>query len=191
MPIKNFWSLEAGEAMLAEQLQQRRSGLEVFFPVKDVAVDLLAVKNLGTRESLSITIQVKESRAFQPKVGEVFPSEAVVNWFTLDARKLMRFKQRVQFYVFVCSRYDFEAKKKVIVPDYLIVPTPELIKRLTAYKDNPEKRWFLYFCIEPNGRCLEWRGIKHKNMSEETKRLERDFTQFLNNWSLIESGTVL
>jgi hypothetical protein len=185
MPIKNFWSLEAGEAMFAEQLQQKVSGLEVFFPIKDIAVDLLAVKDLGIRKPLLITFQVKESRAFEPKGGEVFPYQAVVNWFTLDARKLTRFQHRVQFHVFVCSRYDFEAQKKVLVPDYLIVPTPELIKRLTAYKGNPEKRWFLYFCVEPSGRCLEWRGINHKNMSRETGRLDRDFTQFRNNWSRI------
>ena len=56
MPIRNLWSLEPGECIVAEELIKRLK-CDVYFPIRDVGIDLLAVK--GAKH---IGIQVKESR---------------------------------------------------------------------------------------------------------------------------------
>ena len=185
MSIKNFWSLEPGEAMVAEVMQQKLHGWEVFFPIKDVGVDLVAASAIGTNEARLLTFQVKESKAFERRERDATPPNTVINWFVLDPAKAQRFQARVNFYIFVCSRYDFARSRKVLVADYVIVPSDELLRRLHSYRNPAEKRWHLYLCVKQEGRCLDWRGIGRKNRRGETKRPERDYTRFLNNWKLV------
>ena len=185
MAIKNFWSLEAGEAMVAEAIRRKLSDWEVFFPVKDVGVDLLVVTALGTKETRVVTVQVKESKAFERGSNDITPPDTVVNWFLLNGEKVEKSQTRANFYIFVCSRYDFDAAKKTLLADYLIIPFQELVRRLRSYKAG--ERWDLYFCVEKDGRCLDWRGITHKNKTEEIKCSERHYSDFLNRWDKIVS----
>jgi len=187
MPIKNFWSLEAGEAMVAEELQKRLRGWEIFFPVKDVGVDIVAVSGIGSSVRRVLTFQVKESKAFENKEKSIKPVNTVTNWFSPDSSKARRFLSRVDFYLFVCSRYDFRQPKKTLTADYVIVPSNELVRRLTSYRSSPEKKWYLYLCVEQSGRCLDWRGISRKNVKAETTRPERDYGAFVNNWQSVIS----
>lgn len=57
MPIRNMWSLEPGECLTAEKLAKIG---EVFFPLRDVGVDLLVVKG-----GKHVRLQVKESRYYR------------------------------------------------------------------------------------------------------------------------------
>lgn len=59
MPIRNIWSLEPAECIVAEELTNRLRGCQVFFPLHDVGVDLLVVK--GEKH---LSLQVKESRYY-------------------------------------------------------------------------------------------------------------------------------
>jgi hypothetical protein len=86
MPIKNFWSIEAGEAMVAEAIQKNLPGFEVFFPIKDVGVDLLAVSGVGTNKARIFSFQVKESRPYESH-REITPPGTATNWFVLDPLK--------------------------------------------------------------------------------------------------------
>lgn len=58
VPIRNVWSLEPGECIVAEEIMERLK-CEVYFPVRDVGLDLLIVK--GDKH---VGIQVKESRYY-------------------------------------------------------------------------------------------------------------------------------
>ena len=87
MPIKNFWSLEPGEAMVAETMRRQLPGWEIFFPVKDIAVDLLAVREAGTSRGRMLTIQVKESKAYERRDRDVTPVDSVIGWFVLNPKK--------------------------------------------------------------------------------------------------------
>jgi hypothetical protein len=190
MPIKNFWSLEAGEAMVADELQHKLPRWEVFFPIKDVGVDLLAASGVGTNVVQVLTFQVKESRAHPRRKNDLTPPNTNVNWFSIDSAKMQRFQSRVNFYVFVCSHYDFVAARKNLVPSYMIIPSRELIRRLRSYSiSTSKKRWFLYLCVEESRRCLDWRGITRKNKDKEIERAERNYSSFLNNWEQVNSHT--
>ena len=58
MAVKNFWALTPSEAIVAWELQQR--GFHVFFPTKDVGVDLMVLQELNKARRRPITIQVKD-----------------------------------------------------------------------------------------------------------------------------------
>ena len=62
LPVRNLWSLEPGECIVAEEILNKIKDVEVFFPLRDVGVDLLVVK--GKRH---VGIQVKESRYYFSK----------------------------------------------------------------------------------------------------------------------------
>ena len=188
MPIKNFWSLEPGEAMVAETMRHQLPGWEIFFPVKDIGVDLLAVREAGTSRGRMLTIQVKESKAYERRDRDVTPVDSVTGWFVLNPPKTRRSIPRVNFYVFVCSHYKFAGTRKLLTVSYVIVPTQELIRRLNYYKPHSEQRWDLYLVVEPNRRCLDWRGIGRKNKDTETARPERDYSEFLNIWNQMDSA---
>jgi len=57
MPIRNLWSLESGEVVTVEAMLENIKDIEVYFPLHDIGVDLLAVK--GKKHA---SVQVKESR---------------------------------------------------------------------------------------------------------------------------------
>jgi hypothetical protein len=188
MAIKNFWSLEPGEAMVADEMRQKLSGWEVYFPIKDVGVDLLAASGIGTSMGKLLTFQVKESKAYERRERDITPEDTVTGWFALNAAKTRGAASRVNFHVFVCSRYHFARTKRILTVDYLVVPTKELIRRLDCYHADTGPRWDLYLVVEQNGRCLDWRGIGRRNRGEEIGRPQRDYTQFLNNWQQVNSS---
>ena len=69
MTIKNFWSLEPGECIVAEELNKRLNDCQIFFPLHDTGTDLLITK--GKKH---IGIQVKESRSYKNRTE--FPKTA-------------------------------------------------------------------------------------------------------------------
>jgi hypothetical protein len=62
MPIRNLWSLECGEVITAEALLKNIKGCEVYFPFKDVGIDLLVVKG---KKPVSIQdwVEAREEKA--------------------------------------------------------------------------------------------------------------------------------
>ena len=58
MPIRNIWSLQPGECLVAEKMMEILN-LDVYFHIKDVGTDLLAIRN-----GRPVRIQVKGSRYY-------------------------------------------------------------------------------------------------------------------------------
>jgi hypothetical protein len=44
LPVRNLWSLELGECIVAEEILERLKGCEVYFSTHDVGVDLLVAR---------------------------------------------------------------------------------------------------------------------------------------------------
>ena len=64
LPVRNIWSLEPGECIVAEEIMKRLK-YEVFFPLRDIGIDLLVVKS-----NKHVGIQVKESVTISAGSGE-------------------------------------------------------------------------------------------------------------------------
>ena len=172
MPVRNLWSLEPGECIVAEEILDKIKEAEVFFPVHDVGVDLLVVR--GRKH---VGIQVKESRYYKSrtwKSGHVGHS-----WHQVKKIKFERSKDKVNFYVFL-TYLPIQSEHKVSSFGYkfLIVPSSELEKRTTV--KDAGKRSIYSFCFH----------FQDKNVWDErvTATLENpltDYSRFLNAWDLV------
>jgi hypothetical protein len=172
LPVRNLWSLEPGECIVAEELLIKLTDVEVFFPVHDVGVDLLVV-----RGEKHVGIQVKESRYY---IGRAWKSGHVGHsWHQLKRLKFERNKGKIDFYVFL-TYLPILAEHKVSSFGYkfLIVPSSELERRMVV-KDAGKKAIYS-FCFH----------FQDKNVWDErvTTTLDNpltDYSQFLNAWDLM------
>jgi hypothetical protein len=175
VPIRNLWSLEPGECIVAEEILDKLKDVEVYFPVHDVGIDLLIVK--GKKH---VGIQVKESRYY---IGRAWKSGHVGHsWQQIKKIKFDKSKGRVDFYVFL-TYLPIQAEHKVSSFGYkfLIVPSSELEKRM-AVKDAGKKSIYS-FCFH----------FQDKNVWDErvTVTLDNpltDYSRFLNAWQLMDKA---
>jgi len=166
MPIKNLWSLETGEAVTAEALLKNVEGCEVYFPVRDVGVDLLAVR--GSRH---VGIQAKESRYYTSKRRPRGHS-----WHQLSAKSLRRSSGKVDFYVFLTYLPRFgERRLSTFENRFVIVPAREL-EGLVEGKSAGKKGVYSFYFSFDGETVLEVRG-------EMT-----DYSRYLNRWDLIRKA---
>jgi hypothetical protein len=171
LSIRNIWSLQPGECFVAEELTKR--GFEVYFPLRDIGVDLLVVN-----EEKHVGIQVKESRYYisrKWKSGHVGHS-----WHQIRMKKLL--KSKVDFYVFLTYLpVHGEHKVSRFQNRFLIVPRSELEKR--AIVKDAGKRDIFSFCFHSEGNHV-W--DERVTVSLEDKRT--DYSQFLEAWNLIDQS---
>ena len=150
MAYKNFWSLNTDEAVVAGILKsQTDKDLEVLMPMSAQmkGVDLVLM-NVKTKKS--ITIQVKGSRAFEPKPLDLrrygygnsswfFLNEKIINGATAD------------YFIFLI--YVLEEKIKIgrrtLSPHTLVIPTDELQKLTKKNKKAHGGRFSYYFWVNP------------------------------------------
>jgi hypothetical protein len=173
MPIKNLWSLEPGECIVAEKIARALKGeCQLFFPLKDIGTDLLIV-----RKAKCISLQVKESRYFKNgKCGDYYGYA-----FHQVAKKKIHLEEKlVDFFIFLTylpvtsktGKIHFEHR-------YLVVPTNELRKRAAQKSAGKSKIYRFYFHFGEN-EVLDIRGTS--GLPRESK----DYTSFVDAWGLIE-----
>ena len=169
MPVRNIWSLEPGECIVAEVLLERLR-CEVFFPVHDVGVDLLAVK--GAKH---VGIQVKESRYFfrKRRSGHVLGH----SWHQVKRAKFL--KGKVDFYVFL-TYVPVVGEHKISHFDnkFLIVPSSELEKRMAVKDAGKRQIYGFYFRFEGEKVWDERVAVTLQNPLT-------DYSEFLDAWELI------
>ena len=126
MAIKNFWSLEPGEAIFAEELHKKfKDKINVYFPLKDTGIDLLAVSRSSNK---TVSFQVKESRYYEDKN---------TSWHQETKEKIQNNKNKVDFYVFLIYLPGHMAgtkKKSLFEKLFIIIPTRDLIERVKIKK---------------------------------------------------------
>lgn len=165
MSLRNLWSLQPGEVIVAEMLDKKVKRCQIYFPMRDIGIDLLAARN-----NKHVGIQVKESR-YHIKGGARDRS-----WHQVKKKRLAETKKGVDFYIFLTylprlgeHKYDsFEYK-------FVIVPTDALAKRLTTKNAGSKGIYSFYFHFE---------GKKVTEIRDEPT----DYSKFLNNWTLIDKS---
>lgn len=165
MPIRNLWSLECGEVITAETLLKNIKGCEVYFPLHDVGIDLLVVK-----DKKHVSIQVKESRYYTRRVWKGTLGHS---WHSLHKKKFLRDKKKVDFYVFLTYLPKFgEHRMQKFENKFIIIPTSELSKGIENKKAG--KKGIYFFCFNFEG----------KKVTEKRDKLT-DYSEYLNQWNLI------
>jgi len=178
--------LDAAEAVVAWELQKR--GLYVFFPAKDVGIDLLVVKNLTEKKPLSI--QVKGSRFWE------WPDEmgGYGGWFKLSRRKMDQDVRFIDFYILVLfhtkpSKTGYEKFER----DFFIIPASELKERINHYYKGGDmlNMYLRVFRYQKMKKIIDYRGITKKNRKELLDDPWRNYSGYMNKWEKLLESQVL
>ena len=184
--MRPLFTIHAGEYLAGLHIQKTLK-LNAWIPAKDIGIDLLVTDPKNRR---AVSLQIKYGKDFLPeeKVPEIRQKFRCASWFTLDWKKLN--KSKADYWVFVLQ--GFKSKQ----PDFVVIPTPELRKRMKEIHGAESGKLQSYLCTIDK-QCWETRVSKASGISLTTIRLQiaqgtyvnaaRDFTQYLNAWDAIET----
>jgi hypothetical protein len=183
--LRNLWSLDPAEAVVACELQKRK--LHVFFPAKDVGIDMIVIKDVLKENRKAVAIQVKGSRYFDWK--DEFGGYG--GWFKLSRRKMERDIEIVDFYVFVLfhskpSKTGYEKFER----DFFIIPANDFNERIIHYYRGGDmvNMYLRVFEYQGEKKIIDYRGITKKNREKSLSDSWRDYSTYVNNWEkLVES----
>ena len=166
MAIKNFWSLQAGEAIISDLIKKKLSKCyQIFFPVNNQLKNLdLILINLKTKKI--VTIQIKESREFNEGTGN--------GWFIVNRDKVKN--KVVDFYIFVVYATIQTAHKIKIQVRTLIIPSEDLMLKSKNKRLISNKNYYYFFRIQ---------GNKAYDDREKGKEPE-DYSEYVDNFKLLE-----
>lgn len=156
---KNFWSLNTDEAVVTGILRdETHKNFEVLMPInaqmKNVDLVLMNMKNKKIA-----TIQVKGSRAYEPRENEVKKfGDGSGGWFFFH-KKLIH-NSTADYFIFLV--YILSQSKKTgrrhIRPHTITIPTKQLQELCKKYKKATSDRYSFYFWINPTEkRAFDWR----------------------------------
>jgi len=173
MTIKNFWSIEPGELIFAEELFSKYPDkLNVYFPLKDTGVDLLAISKAKKN---SITFQIKESRYYKNNT-----------WHQETKKRIQRNRANVDFYIFIIyyPSTDSERGSHKFEKHYIIVPMKDLIKKIEHKSPDKNGKYSFYFHLEKNNTQVK--EIREKKATLQNNKTAFDYSSYLNAWHLID-----
>jgi len=164
MAIKNFWSLNVDEAIVADKLQNdlKLKGYELFFPLRPQLknIDLLLVK-LKTKKTYAI--QVKGSRTYKPQKREVNRfGEGQSCWIRIERKNIFEPTNPVDFFIFLIHLEVDGRTKRQIESYYVVISTDEFKELLTKSKKKTGKGnvYDFYIWINPRNETAvdfeEW-----------------------------------
>lgn len=148
---KNFWSLNVDEAIVSGILRDATpKNIEVFMPLnaqmKDIDLIIMNTKNKRT-----LTIQVKGSRAYEPKRNEIKKfRDGSSGWFFFPKKSIE--KSTADYFIFlIYVLEDFlKTGRRRIMPHTIIIPTKEIKRLCKKYKiAHGNKRYSFDFWINP------------------------------------------
>lgn len=179
MAVKSYWSFEPGESIVAEELVNRKKEFDFYFPLKDKGIDILGVHKKTKRV---ITFQVKESRYYEK-------SKSDHSWHQEDKHKIIRNKEKVDYYVFVTYIPSHLSKEKQKKPHFdikfIIVPMKELLEKIKNKRPNKAGKYSFYFSYNRQERKVI--EVREKDKIWENNKLF-DYTKYSDNngWDKIK-----
>jgi len=108
----------------------------------------LVLMNIDNKKS--VTIQVKGSKAFEPKKNELRKyGHGNVGWFYLDEKTI--FGATAEYFIFLIYVIEEDAKigRRTLSPHSIVIPTNKLKEFTKKYKKIHGKRFSYYFWINP------------------------------------------
>jgi len=180
MGIKNIWSLNIDEALVADKIKSKlnKKNYEVFFPTNAQLKDIdLAVLNL--KNAKCTTIQVKGSRTYDPTKSEREKyGRGSATWFTLTKKSIFSPSNKTDFFIFVLhSTVDGLTKKEIRI-NYLVVPAANFKKLVSKKKTGKGDRYHFFIWIDAKGK----RAFDFHNKERKILLLSK----YLDNWALLQ-----
>lgn len=174
-------TIHAGEYLVGSFIEERYPNCDLWVPSKDTGIDLLVT---NARKTRMVALQVKFSKDFLPTQHPAFMQSklSATGWWTLQEKKIK--DSKADFWVFVLPSFT-EYKTH-----FIIISPGELLRRFRAIYSKSQKRLHLYLTVTKAKKCWDTRDLSKANQHmiayNEYIDKNRDFTQFLDNWSEIE-----
>ena len=178
--MKPLFTIHAGEYLTADFIQKKFKNVSTWIPTRDTGIDLL-VTNRQNRKTCSL--QVKFSRDYLPTHFEPGFQQQLraCCWWTLNRKKIAT--SPADYWVFVLFGFNSKAS------DFVVIPPNELFNRLNSIHGSG-KTIQHYLWVTQNNECWETRGLKKSDQLEIVEGTfndnDRNFTEFLNDWTAIE-----
>ncbi|MDP2998610.1 MAG: hypothetical protein Q8N47_14080 [Bryobacterales bacterium] len=180
LPMKPLFTIHAGEYLVGLHVQKSLK-LNAWIPAKDIGIDLLVTDSDNLH---AVSLQVKYGKDFLPEMkAELRSPLRCVSWFTLNRAKLDT--SQAQFWVFVLQGFKSDA------PDFVVIPTAEVQRRMTEIHGSDGGKLQSYFCSTENNQCWETRRLRADDMKQIANGTfedpARDFTKYLNEngWAAV------
>ncbi|MGY5144413.1 MAG: hypothetical protein ACW9XH_08025 [Candidatus Nitrosopumilus sp. bin_32a] len=187
--VKNFWSLNVDEALVANWLKQKDtlgSNYEVFFPINTQLeyVDLIV---FNKKNKKTTTIQVKSSQIYLEKNGNYW-----VSGHRFEKEKIN--SKKVDFFIFT-SYYPKTLEKdqttRGIAEHYVVFTAKELEKYVEKYKDvkmiKTGKIGFSFYIESQNNKNELYEDWQIKNKYTENNYEElKPICNVLDNFNKIK-----
>ncbi len=182
MRIKNFWSLNVDEAVVADKIKEilEKQPYEIFFPVNTRLKNIdLILYNLKTTKSLSIQVKgsityrgnSKKSSKGMRKYGEPH------SWSRIKSSSIFDTVYHIDFIIFVIYKDELSKANREIRRDFLVIPMDEFRKH-TKQKAVGSKGEYNYYFVVKEKKVLEIREKDNKII---------DFSKYLNNFGLLSN----
>ena len=180
---RNFWSLNTDEAVVAGILRSgTNKNIEVLMPLnyQMKGIDFVLF-NVKTKRSL--TIQVKGSKAFEPRPAEIKKWKiGSAGWFFM-ARDTI-FKSSADYFVFIeyIIEESFRNGRRYIRPHIISIPVKEFKSFVRKYKKlGKSGKYNFLFWVNPKDKiCFDYRDIENKERYFLTKFLDKNGLEKIN-----------
>jgi hypothetical protein len=175
--MKPLFTIHAGEFLVGDYINRRLGKkFDVWVPTKDSGVDLLVTR----KDRKGGAVGLKFSRSFG--IDEAMTQHLIAtSWFTLDPAGIR--KSQADLWVLVILNLRHEGH-------YIVIPTEELRKRIPPACKG---KWNLYLWVLKNGFSYQVRDLPKEEKLDilhcGVKDKHRDFSQWLENWDLLDKLT--
>ena len=158
---KNFWSLNTDEAVVTGILRENTSkNIEVLMPINAQMKDIdLILMNKANKKIL--TVQVKGSRAYEPKKNEIKKfGDGSNGWFWLKKNNIMESSADYFIFLVYVLEEDHQKGRRKIMPHTLVIPTKKLQELCLEYKKiDKSGKYHFYFWVKSREKiAFEWRN---------------------------------
>ena len=177
--MKPLFTIHEGEFLVGDHINRRLGHkFDVWVPTKDSGVDLLVTRKRP--RGASVGLQVKFSRGFS--IGEEMARHLIAtSWYTLDPKKIRTSRADLWMFVILTLKHE---------EHFVVIPTRELQKRIPR---GGGRIWNLYLWVFDDGSCYQVRDLGKEEKLDVHHRgvrdRHRDFSQWLENWKLLDSLT--
>jgi len=173
---KNFWSLNIDEAVVAGILRDETpKNIEVFMPhnaqMKGIDLVLMNIENKTT-----ITIQVKGSKAYEPKPSELEEYEdGSSGWFRCHQNVIQKATADYFIFLIYVIEKSLETGRRYIKPHAITIPTKKLKELCKKYKKIGKKENYNFdFWVNPTKKeAFDFRDKKQGGLYHLDEYLDK------------------
>tara|TARA_B100001123_G_C15025577_1_gene913273 strand:+ start:250 stop:810 length:561 start_codon:yes stop_codon:yes gene_type:complete len=181
--MKPVYTIHAGEYFVGSHIEKIFPNCNIWIPSKDTGIDLLISNANNTK---TVSIQVKSSKDYSPSDlnPDIRNNLVGSSWFSSLNNKSLT-KSKADFWVLVIFSFKKSNYQYVVIPKEKLL---KLLKRIHPGKQNYNS----FIWVTKEMECWETRGLKKTQLeailNNETKGIDKDrnFSEFLNNWTLLE-----